>query len=849
MAAQPPDTLHPNNFAKKGRIDCMKIFKTLSKRGLALFLVLTMCVSLLPATALAAEAAEALHTHNEDGWACVEESQLICGYEQEHTHDETCWAASEKTLACSLEEAEGHQHDESCYTEETTLACGQEESEEHSHDETCYVTETVLSCGQEEAKGHAHGEDCFAAGEAVLTCELEEHQHGEACYASVWTCTEPSEDVSRFLRAVKAIPEEITAENVEEAEVKIAEAIVAYQHLGGAEKSNASVVRAYDVILAAEIAVEAAKNGAPEETPETVLPEDAVVIDPAVLVEYTGVEEEEVAVADLFTFVANTYLANEEDPDAVTLPASLYFVGEDVEEQFDIKDILFPAESEDELPEEPETVALTADSIVYQDVPVTAYFLPEETVAQEELLMEMGNDEVELLADTSPDAYYYILTNPKLQGTTDQNAYYFAGKGTYSGAATSNPVDGLGLPPIGEQQTFIGGRYHANDNPDKTVKDYQTFPNVWIDEVEYQYAGYSNSSRQELPTYSVHWYKASDHNDGFSINNIEQPVWFTLNWGTWHVDGLAIPNDHATVTFKLVTDQGEQYVKQNGSLSDEPWVRYYDLSQNASVTFADVVQPSNPPPEPGYIFDGWYTDSDCTIKAEDSTPLYNGEQTFYGRYVLEKTYKVSYTWTGLPENTALYEDSGTPHTLQKPTDDTPLHHGDKHTVDTNYLEGKVLYELDEAGNRIASYTFSGWKINGSGNAVNGTAITIDGDGVKLQGIWTKAELTPPEDCIKTVTFAVVNGTWDAPQAGTVDQTIQVVLTDVNGKWSSTGSYTLTEEDIPASTGNANYTNGTWATSDNVKGTLTDDGVPGQVKDNVTYTITYHPDTVAYSYHS
>ena len=370
----------------------MKIFRTLSKRGLALFLVLTMCVSLLPATALAAEAAEALHTHNEDGWACVEESQLICGYEQEHTHDETCWAASEETLACSLEEAEGHQHDESCYTEETTLACGQEESEEHSHDETCYVTETVLSCGQEEAEGHAHGEDCFAAGEAVLTCELEEHQHGEACYASVWTCTEPSEDVSRFLQAVKEIPEEITAENVEEAEVKIAEAIEAYQHLGGAEKANASVVRAYDVILAAKIAVEAAKNEAPEETPETVLPEDAVVIDPAVLVEYTGVEEEEVAVADLFTFVANTYLVDEEDPDVVTLPASLYFVGENVEERFDIMDILFPAESEDELPEEPETVALTADSIVYQDVPVTAYFLPEETVAQEELLMEMDDD-------------------------------------------------------------------------------------------------------------------------------------------------------------------------------------------------------------------------------------------------------------------------------------------------------------------------------------------------------------------------------------------------------------------------------------------------------------------------
>ena len=111
-----------------------------------------MCVSLLPATALAAEVAEAAHTHGEDGWTCVEESQLICGYEQEHTHDETCWTASEASEepVCGLAESEGHQHGEACYTEETVQVCDLEVSEEHEHGEACFVTETALTCGQEE---------------------------------------------------------------------------------------------------------------------------------------------------------------------------------------------------------------------------------------------------------------------------------------------------------------------------------------------------------------------------------------------------------------------------------------------------------------------------------------------------------------------------------------------------------------------------------------------------------------------------------------------------------------------------------------------------------------------------
>ena len=48
MPARLPDTFASElKSAKKGRIDIMKYFKTLRKRGLALFLAFTMCLSLI----------------------------------------------------------------------------------------------------------------------------------------------------------------------------------------------------------------------------------------------------------------------------------------------------------------------------------------------------------------------------------------------------------------------------------------------------------------------------------------------------------------------------------------------------------------------------------------------------------------------------------------------------------------------------------------------------------------------------------------------------------------------------------------------------------------------------------
>lgn len=167
----------------------MKIWNNLSKRGLALFLVLTMCVSLLPATALATELEELNHIHNEDGWVCEEaQGDLTCDIE-EHRHSDECYAPGEPVLSCALTDDEGHTHGDSCYSEEEnlTLACGLEESEEHTHSEDCYTMAvgTVLACGLEESEGHAHDEACFTGGEGVLVCETAEHTHGGECYETV----------------------------------------------------------------------------------------------------------------------------------------------------------------------------------------------------------------------------------------------------------------------------------------------------------------------------------------------------------------------------------------------------------------------------------------------------------------------------------------------------------------------------------------------------------------------------------------------------------------------------------------------------------------------------------------
>lgn len=296
----------------------MKIFKILSKRGLALFLVLMMCMSFLPATALAVEGAEVnpdegtfcgipAHTHTDECYrkeltcslqetqehkhneTCYIRETLICGQEESagHTHGDGCWKPlTSEPINCKYPEDESHVHEAECYlpavvelicdsTEEghvhiancwLELVCTQEESEGHQHDTECYQSGTSESpiCGLEESDGHKHDENCCAS---TLICGSEAHVHSDECYKSQ---EGPSEKVTSFLDAVAVIPEEITPENITAAEEAITAARAAYNALSDEEKASENVKADLETLKAAEAALEEVKK-----------PEEPVSFDPA----------------------------------------------------------------------------------------------------------------------------------------------------------------------------------------------------------------------------------------------------------------------------------------------------------------------------------------------------------------------------------------------------------------------------------------------------------------------------------------------------------------------------------------------------------------------------------------
>ena len=206
----------------------MKIYKTMRKRGLALFLALTMCLSLIQTTAFANEEAE--HAHNEGGWtcaytdpvtepACVHEHDAACGYVE---------AVEEIPCVCTGTDGEGSVvHEDGCaYAPAVEGApCG------HVCGGECaaVVTEGYWECTPPagEPEDTEPTEDAEApAGDAEVPEEDAEAPAGD---------TEVPAEVQAFLDAVAAIPE-ITAENAAEV----------------AENVYGPVSEAYDALLGTE---------------------------------------------------------------------------------------------------------------------------------------------------------------------------------------------------------------------------------------------------------------------------------------------------------------------------------------------------------------------------------------------------------------------------------------------------------------------------------------------------------------------------------------------------------------------------------------------------------------------
>ena len=230
----------------------MKIYKTMRKRGLALFLALTMCLSLIQTTAFANEEAE--HVHNEGGWtcaytdpvtepACVHEHDAACGYVE---------AVEESPCVCTgTDEEGGVVHEDGCaYAPAVEGApCG------HVCGGECaaVVTEGYWECTPPagEPEDTEPTEDAEApAGDAEVPEEDAEAPAGD---------TEVPAEVQAFLDAVAAIPE-ITAENAAEvAEYVYGPVSEAYDALLGTEyEEREDVQEAVAVYAAALEAVDTA---------------------------------------------------------------------------------------------------------------------------------------------------------------------------------------------------------------------------------------------------------------------------------------------------------------------------------------------------------------------------------------------------------------------------------------------------------------------------------------------------------------------------------------------------------------------------------------------------------------
>ncbi len=356
----------------------MKNFKTLSKRGLALFLALMMCVSLLPATAMAAE----LNDLSADG------RELICGKEA-HSHTEECYETV-SDLICGMEE--NHVHGEDCYVPgEPVLACASDE-EGHVHTDACYVPgERVLRCGT--AEDHVHSGDCYTESKSeTLICALEEHEHSEECYAPAEedSSDEIPEAVQVFLDAAGLIPEEITADNADAAQAQVDAALLAYESLTAEESAREDVAASYQIVLDASVAI--------EEVRKPRIPEGATVVDPAWLLAANPNAGKAVLSAwNLFGLVRDNY----QDVLGGNFPETLTFVGETVNET---------VWYEDTQEYDPAVIHVTGDAIIYNGEPVTVYFQGMiEGVDEPELLknstLELPVGEQRVLTKTGSKSY------------------------------------------------------------------------------------------------------------------------------------------------------------------------------------------------------------------------------------------------------------------------------------------------------------------------------------------------------------------------------------------------------------------------------------------------------------
>ena len=152
------------------------------------------------------------------------------------------------------------------------------------------------------------------------------------------------------------------------------------------------------------------------------------------------------------------------------------------------------------------------------------------------------------------------------------------------------------------------------------------------------------------------------------------------------------------------------------------------------------------------VITGWYTFSGWMYEGEvvsGTMTMPAEEVTFTGTWEHKKkddnplpsedVHEITYSWTNGPSTSVLYTASGTAKNVSLPSGEK-CEQGVPYTVNTTYYPGYTLYEHDANGYVCASYTFSGWKIDGV--AVEGVQYMESSD-VTISGTWTRVAIEAP----------------------------------------------------------------------------------------------------------
>lgn len=233
---------------------------------------------------------------------------------------------------------------------------------------------------------------------------------------------------------------------------------------------------------------------------------------------------------------------------------------------------------------------------------------------------------------------------------------------------------------------------------------------------------------------------ALDENDGTltwrigDIDKDKQEVSFKvkLKDGVQKVGELYTNND-VSLTFKSSKLENEEVTFTKDAIGT-PFVEIYSVTYtdgvDDAVVFDDQTTYGLPkgantpgfsggtPTREDYTFDGWSPEVVATVGGDT-----------YG-----DTYKIVYTaqWKEIQKYTVTYElaNDVKPSNYNDPTDGGKYAKGDSYTVDSTYNKGS---EVVEGG---YTYTFSGWKLNGTGEVLTGPQ-TMGNESVVLKGTWTK----------------------------------------------------------------------------------------------------------------